>query len=100
MTTLAPSRLQVRAISAYAARRADLAFEIHGKLLHLSPQLCLGDIAEAGGVLADVWGRSDGLLVPSASASKFRPLVAAVVLQIEDRDAFVVGRSLQDIRMA
>jgi hypothetical protein len=45
-----------RNLSADAARRADRAFEMHGKIL-LSPQLSLGDIAEAGGVLADVWER-------------------------------------------
>ena len=59
----------------------------------------LGDIAEAGGVLADVWGRTVSWF-RRLSPSKFRYLVAAVLLQIEERDPFVVGRSLQDIRMA
>jgi hypothetical protein len=44
--------------------------------------------------------RTEGFLIPPTSYLKFRPLVAAVLLQIEDRDTFVVGRSLQDIRMA
>jgi len=57
----------------------------------------LDDISKARGCLA-----SDRpfLTPPSQRLGNFRALVAAVLLQIEDRDAFVVGRSLQDIGMA
>jgi hypothetical protein len=88
------ARERVRDCPTYAARHAgddgERIPEIHRTLLSFVCVTDFGGISWAGSQPVQVWRRTDG----------FVPLIAAVLLQIEDRDAFVVGRSLQDIRMA
>jgi hypothetical protein len=100
---LAPSTQKVRAIFlpmplAAPVTTTTLLLRCIRSFSHCLARLILGDVSEAGGALADV--SSDRGLIPPTSYLKFRPLVAAVPLQVEDRDTFVVSRSLQDIRMA
>jgi hypothetical protein len=93
-TPLRSVREGFRDCPTYAARHAGDDGEriraIHRTLLSFVFVTDFGGISWAGSQPVQVWRRTDG----------FVPLVAAVLLQIEDRDAFVVGRSLKDIRMA